>query len=46
MSILSPKNDQNITIITKKGEKILMSVGYFSGNCYFLTDVSLKFYQK
>ena len=46
MSIFSPKNGQNITIITKKGKKIRMSVCEFLGKFYFLTSVTLKFYQK
>ena len=45
MSIFSPKKEQNITIITKKSEKIVMSVSGFLGKFYFLTGVTLKFYQ-
>ena len=38
---------QNITIITKKSEKILMCVGvFFFGKILFLTGVTIKFYQK
>ena len=39
MSIFSPKKE-------KKCEKLLMSVGNFLGKLYFLTGVTLKFYQK
>ena len=45
MSVFSPKKGQNITIITKSG-KIRMSVGGFLEKKYFLTSVTLKFYQK
>ena len=37
---------RNITIIMKKGGKILMSVGVFLGKFYFMTGVTLKLYQK
>ena len=40
------KKGQNITIIMKKGEKILMSVGCFFRKINFLTGIILKFYQK
>ena len=46
MLIFSPNERQNLTIITKKGEKILLSAGGFLGKIYFLTGVILKFYQK
>ena len=46
MSIFSPKNGQSTIIITKKVEKILMSVGGFLRIFYFLTGVTFKFYQK
>ena len=46
MSIFSPKKEPNITIITKKGEKILMSVGVFLKKINFSTGVILKLYQK
>ena len=42
MSIFSPKKGQNITIITKKGEKILVSVGIFLGKIYFLNGIILS----
>ena len=45
MSIFSPKKGLNITITTKNGEKILMSVDGFLGNFYILTGVALKLYQ-
>ena len=35
MFIFNPKKGQNIAIITKKGEKILMSEGGFMGKFYF-----------
>ena len=44
--MFSPKNGLNITIITKIGEKILMSISGFFGNLYFLTGGNIKFYQK
>ena len=46
MSIFSPTEGQNITIITKKDEKILISVGGFLGKFYFLAGVTSKFNQK
>ena len=46
ISILSPEKGQNITIITRKSEKIVMSFGGFLRKFYFLTAVTLKFYKK
>ena len=46
MSIFIPKKGRNITIITKKCEKVLISVVVFLGKFYFLTSVTFKFYQK
>ena len=40
ISILSSKKGLNMTIIMKKVEKILMSVGGFLGKFYFLTSVT------
>ena len=46
MSILfSPQNEPNITIKTKRGVKILISLILWKKN-YLLTGVTLKFYQK
>ena len=46
MSILSHEKGPKITIITKKGEKILMFDGVFLEKFYFLTGVTLTLYQK
>ena len=47
LSIFNPKKGKVLLLgISQKGERILMSVVGFLGKFYFLTGVSLKFYQK
>ena len=46
MSIFIPKKRAKYYYFNEKGEKILMSVSAFLGKFDFLTNFTLKFYQK